>query len=105
VELAASYGMPDDSAEEGSTTVTNISGGGFCISNKEKLNIGQEIQLSVELSDKETVKILVRVAWIKKIGDTEEYRTGVQVVDSQGPDFEKFLEFYCEEVKKLQEEL
>ena len=104
IELAASYGMPEDKNYAEKSTIINISGGGFCISSKEKLDVGKELQLAVKINNQEYVMIDVKVAWIKQLGDTSEYRVGVQIVDSTGSDFDRFLDFYCEQVKKISEE-
>lgn len=105
IELAASYGIPEDSNYSEKSTVINISGGGFCICSREKLPQGKEIQLAVKLNEHDYVIIDVRVVWAKQVGDTGEYRLGVQIINSTGEDFEKFLDFYCTEVKKISEEL
>jgi len=103
IELAASYGVSEDKNFAISTQISNISGGGFCVSSKEKIDEGREIQLSVKLNEHEYVIIQVRVAWWKHIEESGEYSVGVQIIDSSGPDFERFFNFYVEEINKIQE--
>lgn len=105
VELAASYGVPEAQEISESATVVNISGGGFCIESDKIVKAGTDIDLKVELENNEEVTIKVRSAWAKKVGDTGKYMIGVQITEADGPEFEKFLSFYCEQVKKVQEEL
>ena len=100
IELAASYGMLDDSNYAQSSSTINISGGGFCIKTDEPYKTGKEIQLSVQLSTKKYVIIDVKVAWCSKDPKGKKYLTGVQIIDASGPDFDKFLDFYCDVLKK-----
>lgn len=106
VELAASFGiLTDEDIGQESATILNISQGGFCIESDKILKVGTNIKLSVELDKKEHVAVGVRSVWNKKIGDTGRYQIGLQIIDSKGPDFEKFLNFYCEELKKVHQEV
>ena len=104
VELAASYGVPE--AEDiTNATVVNISKGGFCFQSAEPMETQTDIMLQLEIGNNQTIKIPVRTVWVKKIEGTEEYQVGVQITDASNPDFDKFLDYYAQEVKKLQKEL
>ena len=105
VELAASFGMPEAEDFAKSNTVVNISQGGFCIESDKMLRIGTNIKLTVHLERKDNVTVNVRTVWNKKIGDTGKYKVGVQITNSEGPDFERFLNFYCTQLKKVHHEV
>lgn len=98
IELAASYGMAEEESSE-TATVINISQEGFCFQTDQMLKAGSEVELSVDLEDDSNVTIPVRVAWNKKIGDTGIYMVGVQIIDASGKEFDRFLDFYNEQVK------
>ena len=36
----------------------------------------------------------VEVVWVQKLKDTKKYRVGVRLIESDGPEFERFMEFY-----------
>jgi len=88
IELAASFGMPEDSVADQPVQINNISQGGFCFSSHQQLNVGQQLNLVIEVEPGNNIEILVKVAW------TKENLFGVQICKTTGPDFERFIEFY-----------
>ena len=94
IELAASYGIPDDPRVTSAVKIKNISAGGFAFTSPEKLKIGKEIKLSVDLEEGEPLILKARVAWCKPNENTEDYHVGVQILETQGPAFERFQQFY-----------
>ena len=94
IELAASYGIGDDPRPEREAKIYNVSSGGFCFTSDTKLKEGQDIQLVVDLDTKEDVIIMVRVVWIKKNEDDHKYTIGVQILEKESPEFDRFMEFY-----------
>lgn len=104
IELAASYGIPEDDVSE-SATVINISQGGFCISSPHEIKPGKKLTLDVELESSEHVTVNVESVWAKRVGDTGNYQIGVRVTNSEGDEFDKFLDFYTAQVKEISEEL
>jgi len=93
IELAASFGLPED---EQTGQIIDISAGGFCINSPSKQRIGSEIRLAIELDDEERITVTVKVAWCNKDEVDESYRVGVQILPNRSPDFERFYQFYCD---------
>jgi len=50
--------------------------------------------LAVDLDTVEDVRILVKVVWVKKEESGGKYIIGVQITEKEGPDFDRFIEFY-----------
>ncbi|MEK7375686.1 MAG: PilZ domain-containing protein [Candidatus Margulisiibacteriota bacterium] len=94
IELAASFGIGEDSRPEREAKINNISSGGFCFTSEIKLRIGQEIDLAVDLDTMDEVVISVKVVWIKQAGSEKKYVVGVQIIEKEGPGFDRFIEFY-----------
>ena len=94
IELAASYGIGDDPRPEREAKIYNMSSGGFCFISDSKLRVGEEIQLAVDLDTTDEVIITVKVVWVKKNDDNKKYTIGVQIVEKEGPGFDRFMEFY-----------
>ena len=105
VQMAASYGMPEAKELIQKATVVNISGGGFCFISAQALEPGTQIRLRVEVRRHERVTIDVETVWSKKDQALGKYQVGVKIVSNEGEDFEKFLSFYCEQVKQTQKAL
>ncbi len=104
IELSASYNFSNDAARTEHAVTVNISGGGFCFSSPEPIDINRDLRLAVELNAKDYVMIDVIVVWCKKIGDSGKHQIGVRISNAQGPDFERFLDFYCKKVKQVSKE-
>ena len=94
IELAASYGIGDDPRPEREAKISNVSSRGFCLASDSKLRVGQEIQLVVALDTKDEVIITVKVVWVKKNDNNKKYMIGVQIIEKEGPGFDRFMEFY-----------
>jgi len=94
IELAASYGIGEDPRPGREAKVNNISSGGLCFTSESKIKVGEEIELAVDLDTVEDVRILVKVVWVKKEESGGKYIIGVQITEKEGPDFDRFIEFY-----------
>ena len=94
IELAASFGIEEDQRPDREARISNISDGGFCFISQNKLKIGDEVQLAVDLDVREQVIVNVEVVWVQKVKEAKDYRIGVRILESDGPDFERFMEFY-----------
>ena len=94
IELAASYGIGEDLRPSRGAKISNISSGGFCFTSQNHLRVGQEINLAVDLDAGDEAVITVKVVWIKKGDKDKRYTVGVQIIEQDGPGFEKFIEFY-----------
>ena len=93
VEMAASFGVDGSSLNENSS-VKNVSQGGFCFQSEKLIEPGTNIKLAVELSDGDSITIKVQSVWYKKNEKKCNYMIGVQIVDTDDRDIEKFLRFY-----------
>jgi len=98
IELAASYGIGEDPRPEREAKINNISSGGFCLTSNNKMSMGEDIELVIEIDSKNDITVFVKVVWINKNEQNQKYAVGVQIVEKEGPDYERFLEFYNEQV-------
>jgi hypothetical protein len=94
IELAASYGTGEDLRPERGAKINNVSSDGFCFTSDHKVQVGEEIQLAVDLDTVEEAVITVKVVWVKKAEGVGKYTVGVQIEEKDGPDFDRFIEFY-----------
>ncbi len=94
IELAASYGIPNEPQINCEAKIRNISAGGFSFNSREKLKVGKEIELSVDIEQSQPVFIPVRVVWCTKDEALNEYSVGVQIIDEKRAEVQKFIEFY-----------
>jgi hypothetical protein len=94
IELAASFGIDDDPRAGRNAKINNMSMGGFCLTSDCKLRTGQQIQLAVDLDTADDVVITVKVVWLKRDEVYGKYSIGVQIVEKEGPGFDRFVEFY-----------
>jgi Tfp pilus assembly protein PilZ len=98
IELAASYGIGEDPRPDREAKINNISSGGFCFSSEIPLRVGQEINLAIELDTSDEAIISVKVVWIKKMDSNKKFVVGVQIIEKEGPGFERFIEFYLKQI-------
>ena len=94
IELAASYGIGDDLRPQREATINNVSSGGFCFISESKLRVGEKIQLAIDLDSADEIIIMVKVVWMKKNDNDRKHTVGVQIVEKEGPGFDRFMEFY-----------
>ena len=98
IELAASFGIGDDPRPGRGAKISNISSGGFCFTSEIQLKVGQVVDLAVELDAAEDVIISVKVVWVKKTETKKKLTIGVQIIEKEGPGFERFIEFYQKQI-------
>ena len=98
IELAASYGIGEDPRPDREAKINNISLGGLCLTLNNKMAIGEKIELAIELDEKNDISVYTKVAWVKRDDKTQKYTIGVQVIEKEGPDYERFLEFYNQQL-------
>jgi len=98
IELAASYGIGEDPRPEREVKINNISSGGLCLTLNNKMGIGEKIELVIELDTKDDIFVYAKVAWINKDERTQKYKLGVQILEKEGPDYDRFLEFYNQQL-------
>lgn len=98
IELAASYGIGEDPSLQRKAKVNNISSGGFCLTLNNKMGIGEDIALSIDLDTKEDVVVYAKVVWANKNERDQKYTIGVQIIEKEGPDYKRFIEFYNQQL-------
>ena len=94
IELAASYGIGDDPSIQREAKINNISSGGFCLTLNKNMGIGEDIALAIDLDTKDDVVVYAKVVWVNKNERDQKYTIGVQIIEKEGPDYERFIEFY-----------
>ena len=94
IELAASYGIGEDPRPEREAKINNISSGGLCLTLAKSMAIGEQIELEIELDSRNDVVVYAKVAWVRKNEKDEKYTIGVQLIETEGKDYDRFLEFY-----------
>ncbi len=91
IELAASFGIPPDERVSGVTR--DVSVGGLCIISAKKLKVDEIIEISIELEDDQSASVEARVCWCEP-HENDTFRVGVQVQESDTPDYQKFRQIY-----------
>jgi Tfp pilus assembly protein PilZ len=76
----------------------NISAGGLCLSMDEELQVGDELQLRMELPPKKIINAKGKVVWISefevdKRGYKKMYNTGIKFIEIRDEDREEINEF------------
>ena len=92
IELAASYGIPQDLPDTEEAQVKDVSAGGFCIYSPKKIPEGKAFILAVDLDNNEQITVTVKAVWCQP--EEERFRVGVQIMEENSPDLKRFLEFY-----------
>jgi len=98
IELAASYGIGEDPRPEREAKINNISSGGLGLTLNNKMKIGEKIELVIDLDTKDDVVVYAKVAWVNKNEHNQKYTIGVQILEKEGSDYERFLEFYNQQL-------
>jgi len=98
IELAASYGIGEDPRPEREAKVNNISSGGLCLTSDHKMGMGEGIELVVEIDSRTDITVFAEVVWIKKEEGKEKYTVGVQILEKEGEHYERFLDFYNQQI-------
>ena len=92
IELAASYGIPEEALTMYETRITDVSTGGFCIQSRTKLERGRKLQLIFEIDGQDCV-ISVKVVWEKADEKTNSYVYGVEINHPHHLEYDKLLAF------------
>jgi len=92
--MAASFGIGDDPRAERLAKIYNASESGFCFTSDIKLRVGEEVQLAVDLDTTDEVIVTVRVVWVQINENGKKYTIGVQIIEKEGPGFDRFIAYY-----------
>ena len=86
-------------------TVLNMSAMGLSMTSKEKLDLGQEISIQLELPGPDKVTVMAKVVYSNPTGVIGEFRNGIRIHDRVSDDAQKFLKFYADKLKNYPEDL
>lgn len=95
IELAASFGGPDDLVLK-EASVINASYGGFCFLAERKLRTGEEIRVAVETADSDVTEVMALVAWQRPADSAGQYETGVHIELKSGAAYQKLVHFLAD---------
>lgn len=93
IELKGNYRIWESDFPFAVITTVNISHTGICFRTDQPVDSGHSVELKLQLGE-EAVSLLARVVWSNPIYDTEEYSTGVKIMNVNSDDAKKFVEFY-----------
>jgi len=102
----------DDTADvvgEFPDTTRNISAGGFCLNMNEQLQIGDRLQIRMELPSKKFISAQGRVVWIREFEidrrtDKKTYDTGIEFTEIGNEDREEINTFVLSYLLQKKEE-
>jgi len=86
-------------------TVVNLSAMGISLTTKEKLDLGQEISIQLDLPGEDKVTVMAKVVYSNPTGTIGEYRNGIRIHERISEDAQKFLKFYSEKLKNYPKDL
>lgn len=97
VELPLSFIAKENQRHISIGTTLDVSAIGICLTTKDSLAIDQELSVRTKLPNGESIKLRIKVIWVK---DTttfkqKEYKVGVKIVDTGNPDESKFIKYYA----------
>lgn len=100
IEIPATLKRTRDQAHISIATTLDISAMGLCLRVKERLQMGDQVIIQLQLSDRQTATLNAKVVWVK---DDEflmgpDFIVGIKITQSLKTEEIKFIQFY---VKKL----
>ncbi len=98
IELHGRYRPPGSVFYSFAMVMVNIAAEGLCFIAKMNLRPGSVVELEVELESRQMVLFRAEVIWTHRLEDSDEYRTGVKIVDANPEDQKKFIQFYCRKI-------
>ena len=75
-------------------TIVNISDQGICIATAEKLEHPSTVELDIHLADNQRVLLFAKAIRSTQLRDTNLFRTGLKILNTESEDFKKFKAFY-----------
>ncbi|MCA9405475.1 MAG: PilZ domain-containing protein [Candidatus Omnitrophica bacterium] len=79
-------------------TIVNISPEGLQFLTQGEIDIGTEVELKVQLHEKNNVSLNTRVVWAEYIEAKKFYGNGVKIINVDDDDEQRFIKFYCQKV-------
>ena len=102
IEIPATFKVSEKQEHISIATTVDVSALGLCLQTKETLRAGQELALTLKLSNQEKVNLNAVVVWFRagEFSLGEEYTAGIKLTESPKDEELKFIKFY---VSKLME--
>ncbi len=99
INVAVKWKKIPEEALVGLDVTKNISKGGICLMVDEKLEIGDNLELEIEIPEKKVVQARVKVIRVRELKLTEEgrkeYEAGVEFFEISDEDREEIEGFIC----------
>ena len=96
VLLKGNYRIEDTDFPFAVMTAVNINESGICMATDEPIADGRTIELNIILPNRDQLALVAQSVWSTNLGHTSLFRTGLKILNTQSPDFEKFQSFYQE---------
>ena len=101
LKLDAKYRMIDSEKTWKHTDTRNISAEGACFETDEKLKIGAQLELEVDLGDNTSaVHLICEVMWSTETKSSDSKKktiiNGVRLINISASDESRFLKYYCD---------
>ena len=93
IELKGNYRIWESEFPFAVITTVNISHTGICFRTDQSVDSGNSVELKLQLGDK-NVSLLAKVIWSNPIYDTQEFSTGVKIMNVNSDDAKEFVAFY-----------
>ena len=93
IELKGNYRIWESDFPFAVMTTVNISHTGICFRTDEAVDSGHSVELKLQLGEK-SVSLLAKVVWSNPIYDTDQFSTGVKIMNVNSDDAKAFVEFY-----------
>jgi CheY-like chemotaxis protein len=100
VQLGAQYRTLRSPADPLRVTVMDIAAEGMRFVSEELFDIGQILELHVNLGTEERITFKVEVMWLTR-AENGGYNIGVKIVDGARGDQARFIRYYCEKMLSL----
>ena len=98
IKLQGNYRVWESDFPFAVITVVNISHTGICFRTDHQVKTGYSVELKLNLASQETLSLLAQVIWSNPIAGSDEYDTGIKIMNVNSYDAKKFVKFYKEKL-------
>ena len=85
---------PNQNSEGTGSVTRNLGRGGICFRASEFIPLAQRLILALSVPQiKDSIKVISKVAWIKKVEPGDEYEVGIQFLEMKKKDKESITDF------------
>jgi len=75
-------------------TTVNISHAGICFQTDQEVPSSSSVELKLTLPKDKRISLLAKVVWSNPIVDSQDYSTGVKIMNINSDDAKTFISFY-----------